>query len=95
MPSLPPRACLHVYRARGYNVVVVLTLTHRHNAVRGSRTGSNNSRVEDHLRRKHKTRKYTQKLKHVLPTVEWIRPFTVVSCVWGLVGWGSTVQRDI
>ena len=37
-------------------VVVVLTLTHRHNAVRGHRTGSNNSGVEDYLRRKnHKT----------------------------------------
>ena len=33
-------------------VVVVLTLTHRYNAVRGNRTGSSNSGVEDYLRRK-------------------------------------------
>ena len=33
-------------------VVVVITLTHRYNAVRGHRTGSNNSGVEDYLRRK-------------------------------------------
>ena len=36
----------------GYIVVVVLTLTHRYNAVRGHRTGSNNSGAEDYLRRK-------------------------------------------
>ena len=33
-------------------VVVVHTLTHRHNTVRGHRTGSNNSGAEDYLRRK-------------------------------------------
>ena len=33
-------------------VVVVLTLTRRYNAVRGHRTGSNNSGVEDYLTRK-------------------------------------------
>ena len=33
-------------------VVVVLTLTHRYNAVRGQRTGSNNSGAEDYRRRK-------------------------------------------
>ena len=33
-------------------LVVVLTLTHRHNEVRGHRTGSNNSGAEDYLRRK-------------------------------------------
>ena len=33
-------------------VVVVLTLTHGYNAVRGHRTGSNNSGAEDYLRRK-------------------------------------------
>ena len=32
--------------------IVVLTLTHRYNAVRGLRTGSNNSGVQDYLRRK-------------------------------------------
>ena len=31
--------------------VVVLTLTHRYNAVRGHRTGSNNSGAEDYLKR--------------------------------------------
>ena len=30
-------------------VIVVVTLTHRYNAVRGHRTGSNNSGVEDYL----------------------------------------------
>ena len=33
-------------------VVVVLTLSHRYNAVRGHRARSNNSVVEDYLRRK-------------------------------------------
>ena len=33
-------------------VVVVLTLSHGYNAVRGHRTGSNNSGTEDYLRRK-------------------------------------------
>ena len=33
-------------------IVVVLTLTHGRNAGRGHRTGSNNSGVEDYLRRK-------------------------------------------
>ena len=33
-------------------IVVVLTLTHRYNAVRGHRPGSNNSGAEDYLRRK-------------------------------------------
>ena len=33
-------------------VDVVITLTHRSNAVRGHRTGSNNLAVEDYLRRK-------------------------------------------
>ena len=36
-------------------VVVVLTLlTHRYEAVRGHRTGSNNSGAEDYLRRENK-----------------------------------------
>ena len=35
-----------------YHVYVVLTITHGYNAVRGHRTGSNNSVVEDYLRRK-------------------------------------------
>ena len=39
---VPPRVIYSVY-------VVVLTLTHRYNAVRGRRTGSNNSGVEDFL----------------------------------------------
>ena len=34
------------------NILVVLRLTRHHNAVRGHRTGSNNSGVEDYLRRK-------------------------------------------
>ena len=34
------------------SVVVVLTLTRHYNAVRGGRTGSNNSRAENYLRRK-------------------------------------------
>ena len=33
-------------------VVLVLALTHGYNAVRGHRTGSNNSGAEDYLRRK-------------------------------------------
>ena len=33
-------------------VVVILTLTHRYDAVRGHRTGSNNSGVEDSPRGK-------------------------------------------
>ena len=33
-------------------VVVVLTLAHGYNAVRGHRTGSNNSGAENYLRRK-------------------------------------------
>ena len=37
-----------------YVRTVVLTLSHRYNAVRGHRTGSNNSGVEDCLRRKTK-----------------------------------------
>ena len=42
-------------------VVVGLTLTHRYNAVRGHRTGSNNSGVEDYIRRKNKNRRsYSQ-----------------------------------
>ena len=36
-----------------YIVVVFLTLTHRYNAVRGHRTGSNNSGAKDYLRRKY------------------------------------------
>ena len=36
-------------------VVVVLTLIHRYNAVRGHRTGSNNSGAEDYRRRKTNT----------------------------------------
>ena len=45
-------------------VVVVLTLlTHRYEAVRGHRTGSNNSGAEDYLRRKtHKTEDNTHKI---------------------------------
>ena len=39
-------------------VVVVLTLTYRYNAVRGHRTGCNNSGAEDYLRRKTKNRTY-------------------------------------
>ena len=38
----------------GVVAVVVLTLTNRYNAVRGLRTGSNNSGTEDYLRRKTK-----------------------------------------
>ena len=34
--------------------VIVVTSTHRYNAVRGHRTGSNNSGAEDYLRRKNK-----------------------------------------
>ena len=43
-------------------VVVVLTLTHGYNAVRGHRTGSNNSGAENYLRRKtnKNRRSYTQ-----------------------------------
>ena len=41
-----------------YVVIVVLTLTHRYNAVGGHRTGSNNSGAEDYL-----TRKSNEKLK--------------------------------
>ena len=44
-------------------VVVVLTLTHRYNAVRGRRTGSNNSGAEDYLRRK------TNKKQKIIHTV--------------------------
>ena len=33
-------------------VVVVVKLSHRHNAVRGHRTDSNNSEVEEHLEEK-------------------------------------------
>ena len=36
------------------HVVVVLTLTHRYNALRGHNTGSNISGAEDYLRRKNK-----------------------------------------
>ena len=47
-----------VTRVRAFSVctlcstAVVLTLTHRHNAVRSHRTGSNNFGVEDYLRTK-------------------------------------------
>ena len=34
------------------SAVVILTLTHRYNAVRGHRKGSNNSGAKDYLRRK-------------------------------------------
>ena len=42
--------------------IVVLTLTHRYNAVRGHRTGSNSSGAENYLRRKtnKNRRRYTQ-----------------------------------
>ena len=40
-------------------IIVVLTLTHRRNAVRGHRTGFNNSGVEHYLRRKNKTKNNT------------------------------------
>ena len=46
-------------------VVVVLTLTHCYNAVRGHRTGSNNSRAEDHLTSRRKTNK-KQKIIHTI-----------------------------
>ena len=36
----------------GIHSPVVLTLTHRYNAIRGHRTGSNNSRAEDYLKMK-------------------------------------------
>ena len=42
----------YAYYVYNTAVVVVLTLTHRYNAVRGHRTGSNNSGAEDYLRRK-------------------------------------------
>ena len=45
--------------------VVVLTLTHRCNAVRGHRTGSNNSGAEAYLRRK-----TNKKLKIIHTTTE-------------------------
>ena len=35
-----------------WGIAVILTLTHRCNAVRGHRTGSNNSGAENYLRRK-------------------------------------------
>ena len=44
-------------------VYVVLTSTHRYNAVRGHRTGSNNSGAEDYLRRKNKK---NQKILHTI-----------------------------
>ena len=43
--------------------VVVLTLTHRYNAVRGHMTGSNNSGGEDYPRRE-KKKKETEDNKH-------------------------------
>ena len=48
---------------QGVLVVVVLTSTHRYNAVRGHRTGSNNSGAEDYLRRKNKK---NQKILHTI-----------------------------
>ena len=57
------RCCAHSwapYLARdSYDpvVVVVLTLSHGYNAVRGHRTGSRNSGAEDFLRRKNKNRR--------------------------------------
>ena len=42
--------------------VVVLTLSHGYNAVRGHRTGSNNSGMENYLRRKTNTPEYEQKM---------------------------------
>ena len=49
-------------------LVVVLTITHRYNAVRGHRTGSNNSGAEYYLRRStNKNRRWcTQQLKNIL-----------------------------
>ena len=50
--------------ARDDFVAVVLTLTHRYNAVRGHRTGSNSSGVEEGLRQKQTqtaSKKYEQK----------------------------------
>ena len=42
-------------------IMIVLTLSHRYNAVRGHRTGSNNSGAEDYLRRiTNKTENNTQ-----------------------------------
>ena len=60
----------------GYIVVVVLTLTHRYNAVRGHRTGSDNSEAEDYFRRKTNKK---QKIIHTttetnrLPTLDVTR----------------------
>ena len=52
IPYIP--VFLHTMLGPDYYVVivVVLTLTHRYNAVRGHRTGSNNSGAENYLRRK-------------------------------------------
>ena len=44
-------------------VVVVLAFTHRYNAVRGHRTGSNNSGAEDYLRKK------TNKNRKIIHTI--------------------------
>ena len=54
-----------VVRVRVLVVAVVLTLTCRYNVVRGHRTGSNYSGVEDYVRReKHKPKHVTQYLKN-------------------------------
>ena len=55
VPNVPKCQVLKLYRLFEVVVVVVLTLTHHgYNAVRGHRTGSNNSGAEDYLRRKNK-----------------------------------------
>ena len=51
------------------DVIVVLTLSHRYNAVRGHRTGSNNSGAEDYLRRKTNTK---QKIIHTVTKTDRI-----------------------
>ena len=53
------RCTLLLVRRAHTIVVVVLTLTHGYNAVRGHRTGSNNSGAEDYFRRR-KTNKNTE-----------------------------------
>ena len=59
-------------------VVVVLTLTHGYNAVRGRRTGSNNSGAEDYLRRKAK-QKCRRAIAHI--SISMLRALQIGWCL--------------
>ena len=63
LAPISPACATSVGGRYNYRPHVVLTLTHRYNAVSGHRTGSNNSGAEDYLRGKNKIK---QKMTHTI-----------------------------